>query len=841
MKACVALAALCLSCVTLMSSPAPAQADQNAVTLVRDGKPVASIVIAKDADKVARFAATDLQYHIELITGATLPIVTDDKPVRGTRVMVGASRATRALDIDPSIFDNPQVGLVKFVDNGIVIIGRDKPDKGRLVFEPARAHGYRTWPGFWDDQGTMYATYDFLRQYCNVRWLNPTDLGTTYPRKDTLTVGGDQLKREPFMDYRGGSAVYPLAERIQSGGGGWSPNSPKGKQYNRLAFGSDEAEVIRAKCRLFMHRMKAGGQKSPCNHSLRHYYERFWHKDHKNFEAYHPEYFAQGYDGEEPPQLCYSNPEVIKQVVKDIRRYFDHGGHKKPMRQIAKPGYTWGKDFYSLEPDDNSAFCKCDKCTPQYELDKPRYEQHSKYWFTFVNAVARQIKKSHPDKRITVLAYMTHEGIPDFQLEDNVSVFFCISQNRTPYNVSELKRQIDLTRQWKKQQGLPMYLWLYHCFPKFNSDRGKFHHFPGFFAHELGRQFKIYEELDVRGIFHCGLTDEVENWLSYRLMDNPSLDIDAMLETYFAQFGDAAPYLRQFYEVVEQRYCDPESYPITQKGTRFGGHQNVTIAWQHLGNAETMKKLENLMEKARAAAADDDLSRKRVELWDIAVWQYMKAGRDSYVERMEAPMPDINAPRVAKAGGDPSKVDWNEAASLGGKWYKRGDDTPSDFKRSGRIGHDGEYVYLELVEPAGLDQLVVSPQIACFDDWEIFVARQRALPYRQYLVGPTGLHKALSNGEVNWRSRVPATEYTDKFFGGNVKCTTDDKQWVTRMAFPLKSLTEKPLSPGDSFYMNVVRVRNGKLAGEPQFGIDTWVSHTTVHTVDRLGKVTLAK
>lgn len=840
MKARAALATLGLACIVLLTKSTCARADQQTVTLVQNKKPAASIVIAKEADKVARFAATELQYHIQLVTGAKLPIVTDDKPVEDTRVMVGDSKATRALGIDPSTFDNPQIGLVRFVDNGIVIIGRDKPDKGRLVFDPARAHGYRTWPGFWDDQGTLYATYDFLRQYCGVRWLNPTDLGTTYPRKDTLTVRGNQLKREPFMDYRGGSAVYPLAERIQSGGGGWSPGSPQGKQYNRLAFGTDEAEIIRAKCRLFMHRMKAGGQKSPCNHSLRHYYERFWHKDHKNFEDYHPEYFAQGYAGEEPPQLCYSNPAVIEQVVKDIRTYFDEGGHKKPMRQIAAPGYTWGKDFYALEPDDNSAFCKCERCAAQYELDKPRYEQHSQYWFTFVNAVARQIKKSHPDKRITVLAYMTHEGIPDFQLEDNVSVFFCISQNRTPYNVTGLKRQMDLTRQWKKQQGLPMYLWLYHCFPKFNSDRGKFHHFPGFFAHELARQFKIYQELDVRGIFHCGLTDEVENWLSYRLMDDPSLDIDTMLETYFAQYGDAAPYVRRFYEVVEQRYCDPESYPITQKGTRFSGHQNVTIAWEHLGNAQTMKTLEDLMQKARTAAKDD-LSRRRVELWDIAVWQYMKAGRDSYVQRMQAPMPEVTAPRVAKAGGDPSRVKWDEAASLGGKWYKRGGDTPSAFAMRGRVCHDGTWLYLELVEPAGKKRLVASPQIACFDDWEIFVAGQRALPYRQYMIGPTGLHKALSTGEVNWRRNVPATEYTDKFFGGTVACTTDDTQWVSRMAVPLKTLLVKPLAPGDAFYMNIVRVRNPGLAEEKPFGIDTWVSHTTVHTVDRLGKVILQK
>ena len=47
-----------------------------------------------------------------------------------------------------------------------------------------------TWPGIWDEQGTMYAVYDFLERYCNVRWFTPTEFGTDCPRQATLTVTG---------------------------------------------------------------------------------------------------------------------------------------------------------------------------------------------------------------------------------------------------------------------------------------------------------------------------------------------------------------------------------------------------------------------------------------------------------------------------------------------------------------------------------------------------------------------------------------------------------------------------------------------------------------------------
>ena len=38
--------------------------------------------------------------------------------------------------------------------------------------------------------------------------------------------------------------------------------------------------------------------------------------DKREFERFEPGFFAQGYDDqEEPPQLCYSNPAVIRQTI----------------------------------------------------------------------------------------------------------------------------------------------------------------------------------------------------------------------------------------------------------------------------------------------------------------------------------------------------------------------------------------------------------------------------------------------------------------------------------------------------------------------------------------------
>ena len=65
-----AIAALSL---TLLSPAAESRLPM--ITLLRDGQPAATIVIAQTVSHIPWFAATELQYHIKTITGATLPVV----------------------------------------------------------------------------------------------------------------------------------------------------------------------------------------------------------------------------------------------------------------------------------------------------------------------------------------------------------------------------------------------------------------------------------------------------------------------------------------------------------------------------------------------------------------------------------------------------------------------------------------------------------------------------------------------------------------------------------------------------------------------------------------------
>jgi hypothetical protein len=247
-----------------------------------------------------------------------------------------------------------------------------------------------------------------------------------------------------------------------------------------------------------------------------------------------------------------------------------------------------------------------------------------------------------------------------------------------------------------------------------------------------------------------------------------------------------------------------------------------------------MRKLGALMDEALTKATGE--AAKRLDLWDKGVWSYMRAGRETYLERMKAPIPSVTATRVPAAGGDPNKVEWKQAGDLGDKWYLRGGKNPSKREFHSKVCHDGEYFYMEMIEEDVTgDQLEVSPIVYAYDVWEPLFARQRAQPFRQYGVGPTGMIKAYSYGEVNWRQGVEMTET-----GIRAVTDTSGNRWVTRLSWPLATLLDQPVTPGETIYMNVIRTSNPKLAGESGFGIDTWVSYCTVKEVDRLGAVKLA-
>lgn len=604
--------------------------DSNTFLMVHNNKPESTIVIAKEPTPSARLSALELQYHINKITGAMLPIVTDDTKVDGRRVLVGESAMTRELGIKSRDFKSQEY-LIRITPDTIVLIGQDwqeteknlkeagistvfsnisdsriKLDYGKLTGTESKNI---TLPGFFDDQGTCYAVYDFLERFCSIRWYGPTELGMVHPTMQTLSFESKEIYRSPAFAHREGSMItpWPILQEL------W--NNP----------GAEE-------CYLYMRRLKTGGDKWAGNHSFRSYYDRFLRKSLEHpelFEGEHPEYFAQGRsDGER--QFCYTNPDFIKQVAQDARDFFDGKGLKGFAPAMG--------DYFAVVPMDNNAWCLCPDCQAELEKDKQSSDSHfsngraSGYMFGFVNKVAKELKKTHPDKYISALAYWDYACYPErIQLESNVAVAPCL-QTRIYWGPNIVRNDIKFYKRWVEGQDRPIYLWLYYCFPEENALVGGYHCFPGFMAHTASRQIKMYHEDGVKGLFLCGIGEQVDFYITMKLLDDPELDIDEILDEFFTNYyGASAEPMKKIYLRIEDIYSNPENYPPEVRTEERQFHQNAEIAWKYLGTEERMAELGELMQKAKQLAITD-VEKQRVQLFEIGVWNYMLEGRKKFLE-----------------------------------------------------------------------------------------------------------------------------------------------------------------------------------------------------------------
>ena len=586
------------------------RAEAGELVLARDGKPAATIVTAADPTDVAAFSALELQYHVQKITGATLPIKTDADKVEGVRILVGPSAATVQLGVKPDDLKDQEY-IIRFVSDALILLGKDsaKRTKG----------DHRNWPstaGIFEKQATSYAVHDFLERFCNVRWYGPGELEMVLPKAATLTVQAKDIQRRPAFGYR-----QP-----------WGPMEILTNQWNHAS--GDEITLFNA-------RQRVGGEAYACNHSFYGYYDRFWKKNPQcpeRFVEAHPDWFAQGYTeaelknmGGQPPQMCFSNQGFIDQVVKDARDFFDG--------KQAQSGAAAQGQYFGLVPMDNASWCKCPACQAQLTRDRNQQEFSngvaSDYFFTFANKVAREVAKTHPDRILATLAYFEYAYYPKkVQLEPNISVQLCLHA-RHQWAPGMMANDLGFYNDWlSHRNGRRVFLWLYYCFPELFCEGGNYHCFPGFSAHSLDSQFKRFARDGIDGAFFNNIGEQVDIYVTMKLLDDPAINIDAVLDEFFTRYyGAAGVPLKQFYLRVEQIYSDPNNYPEdVRKSLQKQFHQNEEIAWKYLGTEARMAELGKLMAEAEKANVSE-IEKQRVALFRKAVWDYMVEGRKKYLAK----------------------------------------------------------------------------------------------------------------------------------------------------------------------------------------------------------------
>jgi hypothetical protein len=251
----------------LMLAASAAVAEEDGQPLAAHGASQFTIVRPVGASPSQVYAAEELQRFTMQMTGAQLPIVTDDQPLPAKAILLGVTRHTKTVleeDLD----------LGKLGDDGFRIVTR--APHLLIVGSPVR--------------GTLYGVYELLEKYGGCRWY--AKHRSTIPKLDSWTIpklDDTQIPafamREPFW---WGMFEGDFAARCKVNG-------------NRPDLNEKHGGKIRFGAGLFVHTFYPLMPPS-------------------EFFAEHPEYYSE-LDGKrttERAQLCLTNPDVLRILTERV-------------------------------------------------------------------------------------------------------------------------------------------------------------------------------------------------------------------------------------------------------------------------------------------------------------------------------------------------------------------------------------------------------------------------------------------------------------------------------------------------------------------------------------------
>ena len=642
------------------------------VELVKDGKAVAEIVIAKDANQGMKLAAEDLQLYLGKISGAELKIVNSPTPDVKNQIYVGESEFTRKLGFTPAKFDNSGFEIVA-KDNYVILAGVDRI----RISAPWTLKKWQDFCGekftlddlggigvmgtfctplginFEDDTGTWYAGSELLEQL-GVRFYAPYENGTVIPEMKDISVAEQHLKSEAAFAVRGWDYYGPM--RSDKDGIAWLKRLKNGANISGL--GGHTTLAI------------------------------FASKEQKEL---HPEYLACGSDGKPYSGMHelgiprFGNPEFRRASVILMNKLLE-----------AVP------EYYSVslgQPDGGISIDYRDIGLYGKEGDSMGQKVSNCYW-DYTVFLAKELKKSHPDKFLMYFAYGNTSMLPTNMKSDDPDniILFLVQQSSASHVLKhDAKIYRDERRKWldalkpKGKSGL----WDYYLYYWRGAPR-----FPVFFTESLQEEMKEYQPhfsgkfSELAPGYEIPVTGEAANRIGLpaiihlmiywqnKLLWNPNIDRKAMLEEYYRlYFGPAAAEMKEFHEFAEAVWCRQESRSVTQ----YVGF---------LKQADIDKYFE-ILARARAKAGKDTVYDKRIAAMEEA-YQPLK----TFFHDQQRKGPDVCActvPNDMPLDGDVTKSKYKDG------WFELRDKLTGNAIQSNRtdaciaMSEDGSALYVVVV------------------------------------------------------------------------------------------------------------------------------------------------
>lgn len=409
------------------------------------------------------------------------------------------------------------------------------------------------------ERGTMYGVYSFLEKEFGVRWYTPEC--TVVPQASRYSYSKFEYSEAPALKYR--FVQYNNANRDEA----WMAHN-----RNNSAWTVADNEY--------------GGISA---YWSAHTFGYFVPAD-KYFKE-HPEYFSVK-DGKRIPngQLCLTNPDVLE-ICKE--------GMKKV---IAENPLYW---VYSLSQNDNMLPCECDECKALEE----RYGGHSGAMVWFVNQVADEIKPLFPEKYIGTFAYQYTRHAPENIVpKDNVVIRLCSIECdfSHPIDSTEYNRPfMDDLETWASKAP-NLFIWDYVV--NFNQYLAPYPNFQSLASNI--RTFRDHKAIGIQEEANYqsdgGEFSEMKAWVLAKLLWNPELDTDALVDEFIeAYYGPAAASVHSYFDLCRAQVKDD-----TVMGFAFDQNHSlyddgfISKAWEYVQSAKAeVSGDEELMKRVDRVAA----------------------------------------------------------------------------------------------------------------------------------------------------------------------------------------------------------------------------------------------
>ena len=295
--------------------------------------------------------------------------------------------------------------------------------------------------------------------------------------------------------------------------------------------------------------------------------------------------------------LCFMNPAVVRTAAQEAREFFD--GHPR-------------EPLFPLVPNDSYVrACECPFCE-KWVLEPPGTRGYvSELTWRFVNAVAREVAKTHPDRLVGSLAYARQAAPPKTveRLEPNVAVMHC-KQRLMHWNAEYKKQSRTFIRRWTELRPRAQYVWEYY---NRRSRAEGLSYMPMLAPHAIAEDLKwlkryssgefleaendpTHRKVMRVGMFHLNV------YVTARFYWDPDQDVDALLDEYYSLFyGPAAAPMKRFFCRLEALWTGQEARRLEENAE--GDFSKNVNPWKVIYALPEVKKLFAMLDEAAESAA----------------------------------------------------------------------------------------------------------------------------------------------------------------------------------------------------------------------------------------------